>query len=117
MVAWRNNVVGYVDDRSAILGLGTAEQRFRTDKGLGPGSTEGAVLSAHGMSPTRLKMASTFDFHDPVEVLIYNDQGIAYAITVEDKQSSTARPRPPLGIVRWIIIFPPGSAGKILPLP
>ena len=119
VVAWPQRFVGYVDpdDPSAILGLGTADPRFRTDKGLGPGSSEGAVLSAHGVSPTRLTMASTFDFPDPVEVLIYNDQGIAYAITVEDEQSRTARPRPPLGLVRWIIIFAPGSAGKILPLP
>ena len=115
---WPNGLAAYLDpqDRSALLGLGIADRRFRTDKGLGFGSTQGAVLFVHGMSPTRVDMTSRSG-SDVVQVLIYNDDGIAYAITTEDQRSRVARSRAPVGAVRWIVIFPPGSAGKIFPPP
>jgi hypothetical protein len=116
--SWPNGLVAYLDlqDRSALLGLGIADRRFRTEKGLGVGSSQGAVLFAHGMSPTRLDMTSPSGSY-VVQVLIYNDDGIAYAITAGDNRSKRTRSRTPVGAVRWIVIFPPGSAGKIFPLP
>ena len=97
--------------------LGVADRRFRTDKGLGFGSSLGAVLFAHGTSPTRLNMKFGSGSSDTVLVLIYNAEGIAYAITAEGQPSRAARSRAPLGAVRWILVFPPGGAEKIFPLP
>lgn len=117
--SWPNGLVAYVDweNRSTLLGLGVADRRFRTDKDLGFGSSMGAVLFAHGMSPIRLDMTSSVGFPGAVKVLIYNDAGIAYAITVEDKHVTIKGRRAPAGAVAWVVIFPPGSAGKIFPLP
>lgn len=117
--SWPNGLVGYVDwdNRSMLLGLGVADCRFRTDKGLGFGSSERAVLFAQGMSPTRLNMKSRFGLPGSVQVLIYNDQGIAFAITVEDTHARVKGSHAPAGTVAWIVVFPPGNAGKIFPLP
>ena len=117
--SWRNGLVAYVDwdNRSSLFGLGVADGRFRTDKGLGFGSSEGAVLFAHGMSPARVDMKSGQGFPGVVQVLIYDEQGIAYGIAVEDKHSTVKGPRAPVGAVAWIVVFPPGSAGDIFPIP
>ncbi len=56
---WRNGLVGYVDgdDQDKLVGLEIADRRYRTDKGIGFGSSQGAVLMAHGMPPTRVEMS------------------------------------------------------------
>lgn len=117
-VGWPNGLVAYVDpqDQSALLGLGVAGRRFRTDQGLGVGSSRGAVLFAHAKPPTRVNMRFGSRSADAVLVLIYNDEGIAYAIAAEGQPSRAAPSRAPLGTVRWVVVFPPGSAGKIFPL-
>ena len=115
---WSNGLVAYVDwdDASKLLGLGVADRRFRTDKGIGFGSSPGAVLFAYGMSPVRLDMKSSRALPGAVWVLIYDNQGIAFAIAANDSRE-IRRPRTPAGTVAWIVIFPPGGAGRIFPLP
>lgn len=115
---WRNGLVAYLDwdDPSKLLGLGVADRLFRTDKGIGFGSSAGAVLFGYGMSPERLDMTSNLGLPGAVTVLVYDPQGIAFAIVTESDRSTFGLHRAPVGTVAWIVVFPPGSAGKIFPL-
>jgi hypothetical protein len=107
---WSNGLWAHLNatDRTTVLGLGVASPRYRTDKGLGFGSSQGAVMFAYGMSPVRVEMLRGGAYR----VLVYNDQGIAFAITADRAHVGHA----PIGGVDWMVIFPPGSAGKIFPL-
>jgi hypothetical protein len=113
---WRDRLVGYVDenDRDKLVGLETTDRRYRTEKGIGVGSTQGAVLFAHGMSPVKIEMS--IPRHGNVRMLIYNDQGIAFAIAT-DKHTGGGSWHAPIGAVDWIVVFPAGGAGRIFPIP
>ncbi len=116
-LTWPNGLVGYVDsaDQTKLVGLEIADRRFRTDKGITFGSSEGAVLLTYGSSPARVNL--TIPNLGGARVLVYNDLGIAFAITA-DKQHADAGPEhAPLGAVDWITIFSPGQAGRIYALP
>jgi hypothetical protein len=47
---------------------------------------------------------------------VYNNQGIAFAITSEIQERQTFT-RIPIGLVNWLTVFPPGEGAKIFPLP
>jgi hypothetical protein len=73
--------MGYLDpaDRAKIAGLRVSARAYQTEKGLRFGSSEGAALLAHGLSP--VKINATVPNIGGVRMLIYNDHGIAFAIT------------------------------------
>ncbi len=52
-----------------------------------------------------------------VRFLIYDDQGIAFAITSDAEHARRGPAHAPIGAVDWITVFRPGGAGKIYPLP
>lgn len=52
-----------------------------------------------------------------VRMLVYDDQGIAFAITSDKEHAARSGRHAPMGAVDWIVIFAPGDAGKIFPLP
>ncbi len=117
VVFWTNGLAGLVDtaDGNRLVGLEIADRRYRTDKGIAFGSSQGAVLMAYGMSPARQEI--TMPNLGGARILIYNDPGIAFAIT-SDKQHAQAGPaHAPVGAVDWITVFPPGQAGRIYTLP
>ncbi len=116
-LAWRNGMIGFVDPANPgrLVGLDVSLRRHRTDRGIGFGSSEGAVLFAYGSSPTRLDMM--LPRTGGVRVLIYNDLGIAFAITSDAAHADLGPEHAPIGAVDWITVFPPGSAGRIYPIP
>ncbi len=69
----------------------------------------------------RMKRALLLNAIDPaiggVRVLIYNEQGIAFAITSDQAHADRGPNHAPIGAVDWTTVFPPGGAGKIYPLP
>ncbi len=117
ILIWPNRLEGHVEaaDPTKLVGLETSDRTHRTDKGIGFGSSQGAVLLAYGMTPTRVEMT------DPaiggVRVLIYNEQGIAFAITSDQAHADRGPSHAPIGAVDWTTVFPPGGAAKIYPLP
>ena len=117
VVFWTNGLGGLVDpaDGNRLVGLEIADRRYRTDKGIAFGFSQGAVLMAYGLSPARPEI--TMPNLGGARILIYNDLGIAFAIT-SDKQHAEAGPgHAPVGAVDWITIFPPGQASRIYTLP
>jgi hypothetical protein len=108
---------GYVDesDPPKLLGLETADESYQTEKGMRYGSSEGAVLFAYGREPVRVEMSVSG--HGGVRMLIYDDQGIAFAITSDKGHADHTGRHAPVGAVDWIIVFAPGDAGKIFQLP
>lgn len=110
---WRG-LVGYTDpaDEAKLVGLGIADRRFRSARGLGVGSAYGAVLFGHGMTPPRVEMRGAGAV---TRVLIFNDQGIAFGFNADRTHPGTDGG--PLGSVDWVIIFPVGGAGRIFTLP
>jgi len=117
VVFWTNGLGGLVDpaDGNRLVGLEIADRRYRTDKGIAFGFSQGAVLMAYGMSPARQEI--TMPNLGGARIMIYNDLGIAFAIT-SDKQHAEAGPgHAPVGAVDWITIFPPGQASRIYALP
>lgn len=118
-VSWSTGLVAYLDpaDQSTVLGLGIRRPDYRTDKGLGFGSSQGAILFAHGMSPVRVEMPPRPGIGGGVRVLVYNDQGIAFALTIDAAQAKAFRGHAPVGAVDWMVIFLPGTAGKIFAMP
>lgn len=116
-VRWPNRRAGFVDpsDPNKLIGLETADRRHRTERGLGFGSSEGAVLLAHGMSPARVEMM--IPNLGGAKLLIYDDQGIAYAITSDESHARAGPEHAPVGAVDWVIVFPPGNAARIFRMP
>jgi hypothetical protein len=115
-VQWPNGLLGYLDqnDETKILGLQVGSVRsLKTEKGISFGSSEGAVLLAYGMTPTRLDLPAPTG----ARVLIYNDLGIAFAITSTPEHAQSSGTHAPVGAVDWVTIFSPGGANKIYPLP
>ena len=102
-----------VDDNK-VLGLETNDTHYQTSKGLRVGSSQGAVLLAYGTAPRRVEMS--IPGRGAIRVLVYNDQGIAFAITSELQERQTFT-RIPVGLVNWLTVFPPGEGAKIFPLP
>ncbi len=114
---WTNGLAALVDstDGNKVVGLEISDRHYRTDKGITFGSSQGAVLMTYGMSPPRQEI--TMPNLGGARILIYNDLGIAFAIT-SDKQHAEAGPgHAPVGAVDWITVFPPGQAGRIYSLP
>jgi len=117
VVFWTSGLGALVDpaDGNRLVGLEIADRRYRTDKGIAFGFSQGAVLMAYGMSPARQEI--TMPNLGGARIMIYNDLGIAFAIT-SDKQHAEAGPgHAPVGAVDWITIFPPGQASRIYALP
>jgi len=117
VVFWTSGLGALVDpaDGNRLVGLEIADRRYRTDKGIAFGFSQGAVLMAYGMSPARQEI--TMPNLGGARIMIYNDLGIAFAIT-SDKQHAEAGPgHAPVGAVDWITIFPPGQASRIYTLP
>lgn len=116
-LAWRSGIIGFVDPANPdrLIGLDVSLRRHRTERGIGFGSSEGAVLFAYGSSPVRLDMM--IPQTGGVRVLIYNDLGIAFALTSDRAHAERGPEHAPIGAVDWITIFPPGGAGRIYPIP
>ena len=116
-VLWADNLFGFIDpgEPDRVLGLEVAGRRNRTEKGIGFGSSEGAVLLAYGLSPMRLEMS--LPGLGAMRFLIYDDQGIAFAINLDKAHASRGPTHAPVGAVDWVIVFRPGDAGKIFNLP
>jgi hypothetical protein len=116
-VRWRNGLIGHLDpaDRTKVTGLQVTERGYQTEKGLKFGSSEGAVLTAYGFTPVKVNV--TLPNIGGVRLLIYNDQGIAFAITSDAEHAGRGPSHAPIGAVDWITVFPVGGAGKIYALP
>ncbi len=115
-VVWGRLIAAYVDpaDQDRVLGLDVGDKQYRTDKGIGFGASRGAVLFAYGMSPVILDLVVPAG---GVQVLIYNDLGVAFVLTSDAQHASARGTHAPIGAVDWITIFRPGDAGKIFNLP
>ncbi len=116
-LAWRNGMMGFVDPTNPgrLIGLDVSLRHHRTEKGIGFGSSEGAVLFAYGRMPVRLDMM--IPQTGGVRILIYNDLGIAFALTSDRAHAERGPEHAPIGAVDWITVFPPGGAGRIYPIP
>jgi hypothetical protein len=116
-LGWPNGLAGFVDpaDQTKLVGLEIADRSYRTDKGIGFGSSQGAVLLAYGMPPARVEM--TIPNLGGARLLIYNEQGVAFAITSDESHAERGPEHAPIGAVDWITVFPPGGAARIFPLP
>lgn len=116
-IEWRGGIVGFTDpsDQSKLIGLEVGDRRYRTEKGLGFGSSKGAVLLTHGMSPAQIEMQ--IPNLGGATALVYDDQGIAFVLTSDEAHASRGPTHAPVGAVDWIIVFPPGGAAKIFRTP
>jgi hypothetical protein len=115
-ITWPNGLAGYLDpaDQSKVVGLSTAVEQFATDKGIGFGSSEGAVLLAYGSPTAKIDVPLQVG---SVRVLVYNEVGVAFAITADKAHAAAGGRHAPMGAVDWIDIFSPGGGAKIYPLP
>jgi hypothetical protein len=113
---WTFGLVAYVggDDKEKLAGLEVRDRRYRTEKGTGFGSSFGAVLFAHGLAPARIDV--NVPPHGAVRMLVYNDLGIAFAITA-DKAHAGRAGCAPLNTVDAVIVFQPGGAGRLFRMP
>jgi hypothetical protein len=114
MLVWITGLRGYIDtiDPNNVLSLQIgADPRYRTDKGIGFGSSRGAVLFAYGLAPTRVEMSGPDGAR--VNVLIYNDQGIAFALASTGPLFVVGGGSAPANTVAWVTVFPPGGAAEI----
>jgi len=113
-VRWPPGLVGFYEreNQDKLVGLHIGDSTYRTEKGIGFGSTQGEVVLAYGKPSAELVLAIP---RTGVRMLIYDEMGIAFAI-VSDKEH-VGSGHAPLGAVDWTDIFPPGTAAKIYPLP
>lgn len=99
-------------DPTRLVGLSTGDRRYRTDKGIGFGSSEGAVRLVYGPPP------ETKDVTVPevggIRYLIYDQQGIAYGITSDQAHAELGRDHAPVGVVDVIVVFPPGQGARVV---
>lgn len=116
-VTWPTGLAAYVDpaDSAKVIGLETGDRRYRTDRGIGFGSSQGAVLFAYGTSPVIIEM--TLPSVGGARLLIYNDQGIAFGVTSDTQHARRGPAHAPIGTVDWVTVFAPGGAGKIFKMP
>lgn len=114
---WPNDLFGYVDaaDANRLVGIQISDKRHRTDRGLGFGSSEGAILVAYGLKPIRLDV--TMSGLGAIRFLIYNDLGITFAINRDKAHAAMGPAHAPVGAVDWVLVFKPGEAEKIFSLP
>lgn len=118
LLAWLTGLQGYIDaiDPNNLLSLQIGDDpRFRTDKGIGFGSSRGAVLVAYGLTPTRGEVSRPDGAR--VNVLVYNDQGIAFALASTGPLYVIGGGRAPANTVVGVTVFPPGGAAEIFPPP
>jgi hypothetical protein len=118
VLTWPNGLRGHVGatEQNRLLSLQISnDRRFRADRGIGFGSSRRAVLTAYGLTPTRVKLSGPGG--TDVYVLVYNDEGIAFAIASMGPPVELSAERPPANTVAGVTVFPPGDAGKISPLP
>lgn len=115
---WRNRTLFvHIDpaDPKRAVGLSIADRQYRTDKGIGFGSSEGAAILAHGVPPR------TLDVMIPnlggMRYLIYDDLGIAFGITSDRQHAARGPSHAPIGAVDMVTVFTPGNASKALSLP
>ena len=116
-LVWVTGLEGYVDtiDPDHVLSLQIGDDmRFRTDKGIGCGSSRGAVLIAFGLSPAEVRLPDSGDTHR--YALIYNDQGIAFTIATSGPLFVFGGGRLPANTVVSVTVFPPGGAAEFFPL-
>lgn len=116
LLAW-SNIGAFIDsaDTTKLVGLVVGDPGFRTDKGIGFGSSQGAVLMGYGLRP--LKHEIVIADLGGVRMLIYNDLGLAFAITSDATHAGKGPDHAPIGAVDWIVVFPPGEASKLYTLP
>lgn len=114
---WTDGLVGYLaeNDNSKLVGLEVNDRRYQTSKGIGVGSSQGAVLLAYGLSAPRVEM--TIRGLGSYRALVYNDLGVAFAVVSEENLRTRTFTQIPIGRVAWVTVFPPNSGGKIYPLP
>lgn len=116
-LVWVTGLAGYVDaiDPDHVLSLQIDDDlRFRTDKGIGCGSSRGAVLIAYGLSPAEVQLTGSGDTRR--YALIYDDQGIAFTIATTGPPFVLGGGRLPANTVVSVTVFPPGGAAEIFPL-
>jgi hypothetical protein len=116
MVRWSNDLVGLIatDDPTRLVGLLMADRKCRTEKGIGFGSSEAAVLFTYGMAPaTRtLSIPRVGD----LKVLIYDDQGVAFLVMAQ-RVTDAPRTVPPVRTVYATIVFPLNGAARVFSTP
>ena len=113
---WSNDLCGLFDpaDAANVLGLLVGDRRYRTEKGIGFGSSEGAVLFAYGAEPVRVGFSMPKAGN--VRALVYDSQGIAFVV-IGQRAKDAPKTVPPTGTVYATIVFPPGGAAKIFAVP
>lgn len=116
LLAW-SHIGAFVDpaDAMKLVGLVVENPGFRTDRAIGFGSSQGAVLMGYGLRPVKHEVVIA-DLGG-VRMLIYNDLGIAFAITSDATHAGKGPDHAPIGAVDWIVVFPPGAASKLYALP
>jgi hypothetical protein len=114
---WSNGLVAYLDpdDNDQVAALEIADRRYRTEQGIGAGSSQGAVVLAYGPAAARVEM--TIPGLGTMRILVYNDRGIAFGVASEVGVGGRDAPKSPVGIVAWVTVFAPGSAGKVFAMP
>jgi len=117
LLRWEPGPGALIDpsDADAVLGLEISDRQYRTEKGLGFGSSEGAVLITYGPAPVKLDVV--LPDLGAMRFLIYDDLGVAFAVNMDRAHAARGPSHAPIGAVDWTIVFAPGSAGKIFQLP
>lgn len=110
---WANGLVIYVsaEDSGSILALEITEARYRTEKGIGYQSSQGAVLIAYGLDPKKTELSSVR--LGGYRALVYDGLGIAFGIRADNFGTLLGRKHPPLDTVEFVVIFPAGTASKV----
>lgn len=114
---WSNGLVVHVsaEDAGRIVALEITDERYRTEKGIGFRSSEGAVVIAYGFEPKRVDLVSVRvgDYR----VVIYDDLGIAFGIRATGISGAFGtlrdRKRSPPATVEFVVIFLPGTASQV----
>lgn len=109
-------LVLYVDpsDTNKIIGVAIGDRKYRTDKGIGFGSSMGALLLAYGPAPATAQV--NIPNLGGMRYLTYNDLGISFGITSDVDHARAGPGHAPVGVVDVVIIFPPGQGARVVPL-
>ena len=112
-----NDLVALLDpaDSTKLVGLLMADRKCRTEKGIGFGSSEGAVPFAYGMEPVTVTLS--MPKVGALRALVYDSQGVAFLIVAQRAEGAAPRLVPPAGTVYASLVFPQGSAARIFTLP
>ena len=109
-----NDLVALLDpaDSTKLVGLLMADRKCRTEKGIGFGSSEGAVPFAYGMEPVTVTLS--MPKVGALRALVYDSQGVAFVIVAQRaegrRRGSCRRPEPSTPVSSSLKGVRPGSS-------